>query len=232
MNFLYLIPARGGSKGLPGKNIKPLLGKPLIYYTLDIATELADADAICVSVDDDNIISKVNEYGVEVPFKRPADLASDTAKMEDVILHALDHYEAQGRSYDAVVLLQPTSPLRRTHHVQESIDLFDESLDMIVSVHETDANPYYLLFEENEDGYLTHSKEASALDRRQDAPPVYEYNGTVFVINVQSLRKHKMLAKFEKIHKYLMDKKDAVDIDDELDWVLCEYLLKQRLGEQ
>jgi len=231
MNFLYLIPARGNSKGLPGKNIKPLLGKPLIHYTLDIAKELADTDSICVSVDNDEIISLVSDYGVDVPFKRPEELATDTAKMEDVILHALDHYEEKGIKYDAVVLMQPTSPLRKAEHIREAIAQFDESVDMIVSVHETDANPYYLLFEEDEEGNLKHSKEAGAIHRRQDVPPVYQYNGTVFVINVQSLREHKLLVNFERINKYLMDKEDSIDIDGELDWVLCEHIMKQRLSE-
>lgn len=233
MNFLYLIPARGNSKGLPGKNSKPLLGKPLIYYTLDVVSEIADPDSICVSVDDEALISLVKEYGIDVPFKRPAELATDTAKMEDVILHAIDHYEAKGNKFDAVVLLQPTSPLKKAHHIKEAVALFNDSLDMIVSVCETHANPYSLLFEENEEGYLKHSKESKDLKtyhRRQDVPSVYEYNGTVFVINIKSLRKYQMLGKFEKINKYLMDSRDSIDIDDDLDWVLCEYILKQRLS--
>jgi len=119
MNILYLIPARGGSKGIPHKNIKSLAGKPLIYYSIDVARELTTDDNICVSTDDNEIIKVVENYGLKVPFKRPDELATDNATTNDVILHAINFYESIGKQYDIIVLLQPTSPLRKSQHVKE-----------------------------------------------------------------------------------------------------------------
>lgn len=113
MEILYIIPARGGSKGIPRKNIKLLAGRPLICYSIDVARALTSDENICVSTDDNEIIRVVEEYGLKVPFKRPDYLATDTATTNDVLLHALEYYEAQGKQYDVIVLLQPTSPLRK-----------------------------------------------------------------------------------------------------------------------
>ena len=112
MKSLFLITARGGSKGIPHKNIKPLNGKPLIYYAIDVARQFVEDEDICVSTDGDDIIKTVEDYNLKVLFKRPAELASDTAGSDEVILHAVQYYEALGRLYDNIVLLQPTSPFR------------------------------------------------------------------------------------------------------------------------
>ena len=113
MNGLYLIPARKGSKGIPHKNRKPLAGIPLIGYSIETALQLTDAENICVSTDDEEIIRIAEGYGLRVPFVRPEALSSDTSGSREVILHALDHYQQAGRQFDAVILLQPTSPFRR-----------------------------------------------------------------------------------------------------------------------
>lgn len=190
MNFLFLIPARGGSKGIPRKNIKLLNNRPLILYSIDIARFFADDKNICVSTDDDEIINIVKAYGLSVPFLRPAELATDYASGNDVIMHALNYYENNGLFFDAIVELQPTSPLRQVSDVKNAIDLFDKSLDMVVSVKETASNPYYVLFEENNEGYLEQSKKGDFV-RRQDCPKVYELNGAVYVINTESIKKRK-----------------------------------------
>lgn len=137
MKLLYLIPARGGSKGIPHKNIKQLSGKPLIAYSIDVARQLTDDCNICISTDDDEIIQVVTSYGLTVPFKRPDFLATDLAGTYEVILHAIGFYENLGISYDAVVLLQPTSPLRTAQQVMEAIGLYDKSVDAVVSVCES-----------------------------------------------------------------------------------------------
>ena len=183
MHILVVIPARGGSKGIPHKNIKELGGKPLICYSIDVARQLTTDENICVTTDDDEIISIVENYGLKVPFKRPGFLATDTCGSNEVIQHAYQFYLDQGKSYDAIILLQPTSPFRRSEDVEGSLALYDESLDMVVTVKETAANPYYNCYEENENGYLVVSKGDGKLERRQDAPPAYEWNGAVYVIN-------------------------------------------------
>ncbi len=222
---LFLIPARGGSKGIPYKNIKPLHGKPLILYSVEVARQLTGDKDICVTTDDDAIINVVEETGLKVPFKRPDELATDTSGSYEVILHALDYYNQKGTEYEVVVLLQPTSPFRTAQHVKEAISLYDDSVDMVVSVNESAANPYYSLFEENENGFLDKSKKGN-YTRRQDCPKVYEYNGAIYVMNVKSLRE-KPLSAFTKNKKYEMPRELSIDLDTPLDWEFAEFLSKK-----
>lgn len=227
MNILYLIPARGGSKGIPHKNIKPLAGKPLIHYSIDVARELTTDNNICVSTDDDEIIKVVEDYGLKVPFKRPAELATDTASTNDVILHAIDYYESIGKSYDVIVLLQPTSPLRRSQHVREALSLYKSDVDMVISVRKSHAAT--VLCEENNDGFLelTLNKRAK---RRQDIENYYEYNGAIYIINIKSI-KREPLSKFSKKLKYIMDETSSIDIDSIKDLCIAEILLISKIRD-
>ena len=170
MKLLVIIPARGGSKGIPHKNIKPLAGRPLIQYTIDAARQIVPDEDICVSTDDDEIIRVVEDYGLKVHFKRPAELATDTAGTYEVLLHALNFYEKQGKAYDVVILLQNTSPFRTGEQIKEALKLYNSDIDMVVSVKECSANPYYCVFEENQEGYLKICKVDGQITRRQDAP--------------------------------------------------------------
>jgi len=225
-NILYIIPARGGSKGIPHKNIKNLAGKPLIYYSIDIARSLTTDDNICVSTDDEEIKAVVENYGLTVQFKRPSNLANDTASTNDVILHAINYYESIGINYDIIVLLQPTSPFRKTEHVKEALALYNDNIDMVVSVNK--SHTASVLCKENEDGFvkLIFNKKAT---RRQDITELYEYNGAIYVININSLKAYN-LSGLEKIVKYVMDERSSIDIDSMLDWHLSEYLiLKDKL---
>jgi len=228
MKDLVLIPARGGSKGIPGKNIKILNDKPLIYYTLDAACAVASPENICVSTDSDEIIRVVREYGLDVPFKRPDHMATDTSSSYEVILHAIDFYEQRGMHYDRVVLLQPTSPFRTGTHIREALSMFQPGLDMVVSVVIARANPYFTLFEENTEGLLIRSKLGN-FTRRQDCPVVYEYNGAIYIMNVQSL-KIEPNSNFAKIKKYVMKEEDSLDIDTNLDWIIAKTILSERSG--
>ncbi len=228
MNSLVVIPARGGSKGIPHKNIKPLGGKPLIHYTIDVARGVAvDAD-ICVSTDDPEIIKCVEDYGLKVPFVRPAELATDTAGTYEVLLHALDYYEKQGRHYDVVLLLQNTSPFRNAEHVKEAMKLYRQDIDMVVSVNKTKTNPYYNCFEEDADGLLKKTLDSTSFVRRQDAPVTYEYNGAIYVINAEQLKKMP-LGKFTRRVKYVMDDIHSVDLDNMIDWKFAEFVIKEGL---
>jgi len=226
MKDLVLIPARGGSKGIPGKNIKPLNGRPLIYYTLDAACAVASPEKICVSTDSDEIIRIVGEYGLGVAFKRPDYLATDTASSYDVIRHAIDFHEQNGMNYDRVLLLQPTSPFRTELHIREALSLYQPGLDMVVSVKIARANPYFTLFEENSEGFLIPSKTGS-FTRRQDCPTVYEYNGAIYIMSVQSL-KNGTPGSFSKMRKYVMTEEDSLDIDTNFDWIVAEVILSKR----
>jgi len=228
MKPLFLIPARGGSKGIPGKNIKLLNNKPLINYSIDIARAFTSDENICVSTDDDKIIETVENYGLKVPFVRPDYLASDHASTPDVCLHAINFYRNLGRNYDVLVLLQPTSPFRKISDVKRALDLYNEQLDMVVSVKETSANPYYVLFEENADGFLVKSKQGN-FTTRQECPKVWEFNGAVYVINVKQLEKKLSFVSLSKIKKIEMDEYSSIDLDVPLDWMWAEFLIEKKL---
>ncbi|MFA6275887.1 MAG: acylneuraminate cytidylyltransferase family protein, partial [Pedobacter sp.] len=129
MKTLYLIPARGGSKGIPKKNIKLLDGKPLIYYSIDIARKFAADKDICVSSDNDEIIDVVEKYGLAVPFKRPDHLSEDQSGSNEVLQHVITFFKNQGREYDNIMLLQPTSPFRTPKHIREILSCYEDDLD-------------------------------------------------------------------------------------------------------
>jgi N-acylneuraminate cytidylyltransferase len=224
MKILYVIPARGGSKGIPHKNIKPLNGKPLIYYTIDVARQMTSDENICVSTDDNEIIEVVESYGLKVPFKRPADIATDTSSTNDVLLHAIDFYETRKIFYDVLILLQPTSPLRNPTHIKEALKLYTNDIDMVVSVKESHASS--VLCAENEDGFLELCFNKTA-KRRQDMQSFYEYNGAVYIINIKRL-KDKGLGGFTKKKKYIMDEFSSIDIDIPLDWIVVESIIKNQ----
>ncbi len=223
MKPLVVITARGGSKGVPGKNIKPLNGKPLIQYTIEAARGNFADEFICVSTDDLAIKETVESLGLHVPFIRPAHLASDTAGTYEVLLHALEFYESKNYYPDTLILLQPTSPFRTATHLKDALQRYQPTMDMLVSVKETKANPYYILREENELGWLVKSKESNFI-RRQDCPPVYEINGAIYIINVESLKQQR-LDQFSKIKKFEMDEFSSHDIDTQFDWLLAETLV-------
>jgi len=232
MKFLILIPARGGSKGVPKKNIKILNGKPLIFYSIDVARKITEDSNICVSTDDAEIIKTIeNGRSLKVPFIRPDLLATDTATSYDVMLHAINHYENIGINYDAIILLQPTSPLRLIKHLKEALSLYNSSnVEMVVSVVESKGNPYFNLFEENSSGFLEKSKKVN-YSRRQDCPKVYEYNGSIYIIAVKSL-KEGSVSTFTKIKKYEMEPEYSIDIDTPFDWQIAELLMSENLSKR
>lgn len=240
---IFIIPARGGSKGLPGKNIADLAGRPLIAYSIDAAIDAIRilnerhpgrlaTDRVIVSTDSPEIAAKAGEEGIVIPFLRPAHLSTDTAGSREVILHAMDFADSQGICYDCVVLLQPTSPFRDGRHVAEALALYDPAAtDMVVSVCEARANPYYNCFETDpESGFLHISKGDGLLTRRQDAPKAWEYNGAVYVINPASIREMPLGA-FPRRIPYPMSAEDSLDIDTPLDLTVARALMVERLRQ-
>jgi len=226
MKYLVVIPARGGSKGIPHKNIKPLGGKPLIYYSIDVAREFTSDENICVTTDDAEIISVVEQHGLKVPFVRPAELATDTCGSSEVIQHAYQFFADKGVKYDAIVLLQPTSPFRKVEFIKDAVALYDDCIDMVTSVRPAACNPYYDGFEENTDGLLQISKGDGTIARRQEAPEVWQQNGSIYVINPKSLLE-KGMGGFTKIKKYAMPETYSVDLDTMLDWKMAELIIKE-----
>jgi len=227
MNVLYIIPARGGSKSLPNKNIKELNGKKLIYYTIDAAREVAKDVDICVSTDSKKIIKIVEDYGLTVPFIRPESIAGDNSPTSEVVKHAYEFYLNRGKEYDVVCILQPTSPFRSGNHIKGALQKFHFTLDMVVSVVNTKSNPYYVLFEENEIGFLEKSKKGN-FPNRQSCPEVYQLNGAIYLINSKSINNY-INGNPQKIKGYLMDEIYSIDIDTSLDWEFAEFILSKGL---
>lgn len=231
-NTLFIIPARGGSKGIPGKNIKLLGSKPLIYYSIDIARNFVSNEHICVSSDDLKIADTVEVYGVSIPFIRPLDLATDEAGTYEVLLHALNYYKSKGVEYQKIVLLQPTSPFRGKEDVSRCIHLFDktENCDLVLTVKKARHNPYSVLKKINNENDLLplFNLELNSGIRRQDVKDVVEINGAVYVYNVQSLLNNKP-TEFKNIKAVLMDEIHSTDLDEMLDWNFAEFLIEKKL---
>jgi CMP-N,N'-diacetyllegionaminic acid synthase len=225
MKRIVVIPARGGSKGVPGKNIKLLDGKPLIHYTIEAAREVFNDDEIIVSTDDLDIIKCVESTGLKIPFVRPAHLATDKSSTYEVLTHVIQYLNENKIFPDQLILLQATSPFRNGKQIEEALKLYHDDLDMVVSVKEGKANPYFNLFEENENHFLEKSKSGS-YTRRQDCPKVWEFNGAIYVINVKSLINNGSLG-FKKMVKYEMDELSSHDIDTIFDWKMAEFLIKE-----
>ena len=224
-NVLVVIPARAGSKGIQRKNSKLLDGLPLVSYTINSALKFFPGENICLSTDDIEIIKIGESAGLEVPFLRPKCLASDRASTQSVLLHALEAFEKKRSSeYEMIVLLQPTSPFRKKEFFDIALSLYTDECDMVASVHLTKANPYYVLFTE-ENGFLNKVNEGS-FTRRQDCPKVYELNGNIYVINPASLRSKRM-SEFNKIRKMEIPELYSIDIDNELDWIIATSLLEK-----
>jgi len=218
--MLVVIPARGGSKGIPNKNIKLLGGKPLIQYTIEAAREVFDDKNILVSTDSEKIRGIVESCGLAVPFLRPSELAMDNSGTYEVLLHAIEFVEERGFYPETLILLQPTSPFRNATHIKEALKLYNNELDMVVSVKETSSNPYYVLKEENNQGFLENSKKGE-FTRRQDCPKVWELNGAIYIINIRSL-KQQPINQFQKVKKYVMEEIPSLDIDTPMDWEIAK----------
>lgn len=221
---LFIIPARGGSKGIPRKNTKELCGRPLIHYSIELARAFAPDSHIIVSTDDDEIRDVASRTGLPVPYMRPAELGGDRVGSREVILDAMDWADRQDIAYDCVVLLQPTSPMRVPADVSGALALYRPDVDMVVSVTEAACNPYYDCFETQPDGTLHVSKGDGAYTRRQDAPKAWQYNGAVYVINPASIRRM-TLGEFPCRIPYEMPRSRSVDLDTPLDWTIVESLM-------
>lgn len=223
--ILFVIPARGGSKGIPHKNIKPFAGRPLIAYSLEAARVLTDDAHIILSTDDERIDEVAKELGYDTAYRRPAELATDTAGSREVILDAMDYADAMGVEYDKVVLLQPTSPLRTVADIVKAIEAYDATpdCDMAVTVTEAACNPYYDCFETDADGVLHVSKGDGTLTRRQDAPKAWQYNGAVYVMRPESVRRYALGAMPRRI-AVEMPRSRSMDLDTPLDWTIAEMI--------
>jgi CMP-N,N'-diacetyllegionaminic acid synthase len=229
-SVLCVIPARGGSKGLKAKNIRRLLNKPLIAYTIDHAKKCGHIDRVIVSTENDRIARVAEEWGADVPYRRPARLARDSSGTIDVLVHVLDWIKKnEGRTYDIVVLLHATTPLRNVADVRRSIEkLVNEKADNVFSVTSANRNPYFNMVEIDNRGRVSLVKEG-CYKTRQAAPIVFDMNASVYVWWAQSLKGKKGLF-FPKTVLHIMPKDRSVDIDDAIDFSTAEMLLRRGRG--
>ncbi|MDO8963199.1 MAG: acylneuraminate cytidylyltransferase family protein [Coriobacteriia bacterium] len=224
---LGLIPARGGSKGLPGKNVRPLAGRPLIAWTVAAALASPSLDAVVVSTDIEGIADAARQAGAEVPFLRPPHLARDDSRMIDVVLDVVDTLANEGRDFELVVLLQPTSPLRTSEDVELALrELTKSGGHAIAAVCDAEHSPLLsgtLPPDRSLDGFLAQ-RDTTA--NRQELPAFYRLNGAVYVAELGWLRETGTFVG-PGAFAHVMPQERSVDIDSELDFALAEFLLSR-----
>jgi CMP-N,N'-diacetyllegionaminic acid synthase len=219
--FLAIIPARGGSKRLPKKNVLDLAGKPLIAWSIEAGIKSKYIDKLVVTSDSDEIIKTAQEFGIDT-IKRPNQLASDTAKSVDVVKHVIDNVE----KYDYIVLLQPTSPLRNRVHIDESIEsMVSKKLDSIISVCETSHSPLWCNTL-SDDGSMDNFLDKSVLNKRsQDLKIFYRINGAIYICKTSLFERENTFFLDKNSGSYIMDIENSVDVDVKYDLIMAEILL-------
>lgn len=232
MRTLYLVPARGGSKGLPGKNIRPLLGRPLLTWTITTALEAAKRrpGRVVVSTDDEAIAAVAREAGAEVPFLRPAALATDEASSMDVVLHALDHFEQQGERFDLLCMLEATSPQRSADDIVNAMDLLTgtDGAESIVGVCRSESGHPAFLAKKDARHFISPLNGGSfVFKRRQEIDDVYFFEGSLYIARASSLRQRRSFY-HERTLGYEMPKWKSFEVDDVTDFTIVEALMKAR----
>jgi CMP-N,N'-diacetyllegionaminic acid synthase len=226
---LCIIPARGGSKRLPRKNILDFSGKPLIAWTVEQALSLEAIDRVVVSTDDAEIADCAREYRADVPFIRPPELASDSAGTIDVLLHVVEKLEKnESCFFDILLLLPVTAPLRRSEDIEKCLSmLLENGADNVFSVVKTTQNPYFNMVEIDPGNKVVLAK-AGKFDSMQSAPSVFVINGSVYAWRVEALKRDKKLIT-ENTGVYIMPKERSVDIDDMMDFSLAESIFRKEI---
>ena len=224
---LAVIPARGGSKGVPNKNIKELCGKELVTYTIKAALDSKIFDKVLVSTDSETIMDIAKKNGADTPFVRPSRLSGDYISSDEVIKHAIEFYEGKGELYTEVCKLQPTSPLRDMYHIREAYDLFKEKeADFVVSVCECEHSPLWTGIVGSDLSMDDFIKDEIKMSCRQKLSTYYRLNGAIYFAKVEAFKREQSF--FGKNgYAYLMRQEDSIDIDSELDFKMAEYMMER-----
>ncbi|KHF38715.1 acylneuraminate cytidylyltransferase family protein [Halalkalibacter okhensis] len=229
--ILAIIPARGGSKGIPGKNIIDVNGKPLIQYTIDAAKGSRYIDKVVVSTDSTEIAEVAKSCGAEVPFLRPDFLASDSAKTIDALVHCVKKLQDCGEKYDYIVLLQPTQPLRTSLHIDEAImEIINSGVTSLVSISLVKEHPILMRTLNAEKATLSNLLKTPSTVRRQDFPNYYKVNGAIYINSIKHF--NNTISLNDNKHAYIMDQKYDLDIDDYNDLELLRIILKSKSPHQ
>jgi CMP-N-acetylneuraminic acid synthetase len=228
MKILAIIPARGGSARLPGKNIRMLGDKPLIEWSIDVARKVSHIDKIFVSTDWNDIADVCRRAGLDIPILRPKNLASDNSSTIDGVKHAIEYLKGRGEIYDFVLLLQPTSPLRSSDHVRKAIDIVSsKKADAVISVCKCEHSPLWT------NSLPSDFSMSNFLDvkfknmRSQDLPVYYRLNGAIFLVSIKRLYEEETFLLSSNSYAIEMDAMASVDIDHEIDFLLAETIIKQ-----
>jgi CMP-N,N'-diacetyllegionaminic acid synthase len=230
MKTIASICARGGSVGVPGKNIRLLNGKPLIAHTIEQALSLKSIDTVYVSTDSPEIAEIARQYGACVPYLRPAELATSNAAKVPVIQHLCDWVFLNHGGFDRVVDLDPTSPLRTVDDIVACLSLLDADTDAVITAFESEKSPYFNMVEQKSDGNIgLVCKPAGVVVARQQAPRVYSMNASVYVWHRHTLSKGLWSS---RLKLYVMPRERSIDIDSPLDFAIVEMLMAQAKGAQ
>jgi len=222
--MIAIITARGGSKGLPGKNVRMLHGKPLIAYTVEAALQSKNIEKVIVNTDDDIIANVASAYGAELPFMRPEHLATDSARSIDVLRHTLDWFKINSEPLEEVVLLQPTSPLRNSTHIDEAIDLYrQKEAEAVISVTANQHPIFWSKYLDADHRFENVFKETG--NNRQAYKETYIPNGAIYVLRADLIYNGNFYTK--KSYGYVMNRNASVDIDTLDDFEYCEFLLNK-----
>ncbi|WP_428026084.1 cytidylyltransferase domain-containing protein [Arcobacter sp.] len=223
-SFLAVVPARGGSKRIPRKNVRNFCGKPLIAWSIEAGLHCKYIDKVVVSSDDEEILKISKNFGAEI-IKRPMVLASDVATTFDALKHTIENIE----KYDYIVLLQPTSPLRDENHITAAIELLEEkTADAVISVCEMDHSPLWsniLPKDGNMSGFL---RDEILNKRSQDLDKYHRLNGAIYICKTDRLLEEKSFILKENIFSYIMDRESSIDIDEEIDFMLAQCIMDSK----
>ena len=225
MTTVCTVCARGGSVGVPRKNVRPLLGKPLIGWTIEQALACPSIDRVYVSTDDDEIAQVAEHFGAIVPYRRPHELAGSSAAKLPVIAHLIEHVESEGVEISRVVDLDPTSPLRTVDDIENAIGMLGAETDVVITGYPSDKNPYFNMVEQKPDGSYGLVVPADGVVSRQTAPPVFSMNASIYVWHRRTLS----AGLWDGCTAlYQMPRERSIDIDSELDYRIVELLMTER----
>lgn len=235
-SFLALIPARSGSKGLPGKNLMLLDGKPLVSYPINAALKSKYTDKVVLSSDDHKIMDAARAFNCEIPFKRPEELASDTASSIDVVLHAINYYEEHGIFFDYLVLLEPTSPLTESADVDKAIESLianQASADSIVGVSQVESNHPMFIAKIDDNGTLAPYARKDFLTpvRRQELEELVFFEGSLYISEIKKLKETKSFV-HERTLPYLVPRWKSIEIDEYSDFLIADIFYKQYIKKE
>lgn len=226
MKIMGLIPARGGSKGIPGKNIKNFSGEPLIAHSIKTAQLISRIDRLILSTDDEKIAQVGREYNIEVPFIRPEILATDSADALSVFKHALEFVIGEGYHPDALLVLQPTSPLREAVDIEKAIDLFEGGgFDQVISLTPVRQHPYWMKRINEDNSIEPYIKEQGKPLRRQELPSLYIPNGAIYIYTTEFILNN---LENPKVGSIIMEEWKSLDIDTPLDFYLAEKVMEEK----